>query len=118
MESSFSAESDERQDLNDAGRATEECSAKSRADNINDATIMLAAIEAGDPIAAEQLLALVYDELRRLAASKLAREDPGQTLQPTPWCMKSGLTSWVIAIPRSRIAPISSALLPRRCATF
>jgi RNA polymerase sigma factor (TIGR02999 family) len=44
---------------------------------------MLAAIEAGDPNAAERLLVLVYDELRRLAASKLAQEAPGQTLQPT-----------------------------------
>jgi RNA polymerase sigma factor (TIGR02999 family) len=48
-----------------------------------DATVMLAAIEAGDSQAAEQLLVLVYDELRRLAASKIAREAPGQTLQPT-----------------------------------
>ena len=52
-------------------------------DNMSDATVMLAAIEAGDPKAAEQLLVLVYDELRRLAASKLAREAPGHTLQPT-----------------------------------
>ena len=44
---------------------------------------MLAAIEAGDSKAAGQLLVLVYDELRRLAASKLAQEVPGQTLQPT-----------------------------------
>jgi len=44
---------------------------------------MLAAIERGDDKAAEQLLVLVYDELRRLAASKLAQEAPGQTLQPT-----------------------------------
>jgi RNA polymerase sigma factor (TIGR02999 family) len=44
---------------------------------------MLAAIDAGDPKAAEQLLVLVYDELRRLAASKIASEAPGQTLQPT-----------------------------------
>jgi RNA polymerase sigma factor (TIGR02999 family) len=50
---------------------------------MSDATVMLAAIEAGDPKAAEQLLVLVYDELRRLAASKLAQEAPGQTLQPT-----------------------------------
>jgi RNA polymerase sigma factor (TIGR02999 family) len=48
-----------------------------------DATVMLTAIEAGDPQATEQLLVLVYDELRRLAASKLAHETPGQTLQPT-----------------------------------
>jgi RNA polymerase sigma factor (TIGR02999 family) len=50
---------------------------------MSDATVMLAAIEAGDSKAAEQLLGIVYDELRRLAASKLAMEPPGQTLQPT-----------------------------------
>lgn len=50
---------------------------------MNDATVMLAAIERGDRQAAEQLLVLVYDELRRLAASRLAQESPGQTLQPT-----------------------------------
>jgi RNA polymerase sigma factor (TIGR02999 family) len=50
---------------------------------MSDATVMLAAIQAGDSKAAEGLLVLVYDELRRLAASKLARETPGQTLQPT-----------------------------------
>ena len=44
---------------------------------------ILDAIEQGDPHAAEQLLPLVYDELRRLAARKLAQERPGQTLQPT-----------------------------------
>ena len=57
------------------------CSARS--DNMSDATVMLAAIKAGDSKAAEELLVLVYDELRRLAASKLAYEAPGQTLQPT-----------------------------------
>jgi len=41
------------------------------------------AIEQGDPSAAAQLLPLVYDELRRLAAEKMARERPGQTLQAT-----------------------------------
>lgn len=54
-----------------------------KADAMSDATVMFAAIQAGDAKAAEQLLVLVYDELRRLAASKLAREAPGQTLQPT-----------------------------------
>jgi RNA polymerase sigma factor (TIGR02999 family) len=44
---------------------------------------LLSAIEQGDPHAAGQLWALVYDELRRLAASKLAHEAPGQTLQAT-----------------------------------
>ena len=51
--------------------------------DMTDATVMLTAIEAGDRNATEQLLVLVYDELRRLAASKLAHEAPGQTLQPT-----------------------------------
>jgi RNA polymerase sigma factor (TIGR02999 family) len=58
------------------------CSANRRAD-MSDATVMLAAIKAGDSKAAEGLLVLVYDELRRLAAAKLAHEAPGQTLQPT-----------------------------------
>jgi RNA polymerase sigma factor (TIGR02999 family) len=48
-----------------------------------DVTGILRAIEGGDPHAAEQLLPLVYDELRQLAAARLAREKPGQTLQPT-----------------------------------
>jgi RNA polymerase sigma factor (TIGR02999 family) len=46
-------------------------------------TRILSAIEQGDPQAAEQLLPLVYDELRRLAAQKLAHEKPGQTLDAT-----------------------------------
>jgi RNA polymerase sigma factor (TIGR02999 family) len=50
---------------------------------MNDVTCILSAIEQGDPQAAEQLLPLVYDELRRLAAQKLAREKPGQTLDAT-----------------------------------
>jgi len=48
-----------------------------------DVTRILAQIESGDPTAAEQLLPLVYDELRKLAAAKLAQEKPGQTLQAT-----------------------------------
>jgi RNA polymerase sigma factor (TIGR02999 family) len=48
-----------------------------------DVTQILSQIEAGDPAAAEQLLPLVYDELRTLAAAKLANEKPGQTLQAT-----------------------------------
>ena len=50
---------------------------------MNDVTRILSAIDRGEPAAAEQLLPLVYDELRRLAARKLAREKPGQTLQAT-----------------------------------
>src|SRR5579871_6267642 len=48
-----------------------------------DVTQILSAIEQGDPRAAEQLLPLVYDELRQLAAQKLAQEKPGQTLEAT-----------------------------------
>ena len=50
---------------------------------MSEVTRILSAIEHGDPHAAEQLLPLVYDELRKLAADKLAHETPGQTLQPT-----------------------------------
>ncbi|MFI5456508.1 MAG: ECF-type sigma factor [Isosphaerales bacterium] len=50
---------------------------------MNEAARILKAIEHGDPQAAEQLLPLVYEELRRLAARKLAHESPGQTLQAT-----------------------------------
>ena len=50
---------------------------------MSDVTRILSQIESGDPSAAEQLLPLVYDELRKLAAARLAREKPGQTLQAT-----------------------------------
>ena len=50
---------------------------------MNEVTRILSAIEQGDPSAASQLLPLVYDELRELAAQKLAQEKPGQTLQAT-----------------------------------
>src|SRR6266480_3905629 len=50
---------------------------------MSDVTRILSAIDQGDPQAAEQLLPLVYDELRRLAAQKMAHETPGQTLQAT-----------------------------------
>lgn len=50
---------------------------------MSDVTRILSAIRQGDPKAAEQLLPLVYDELRKFAARKLAHEKPGQTLQAT-----------------------------------
>ena len=50
---------------------------------MNEVTRILSALEEGDPHAASQLLPLVYDELRQLAAQKLAHEPAGQTLQPT-----------------------------------
>lgn len=50
---------------------------------MSDVTRILSQIESGDPLAAEQLLPLVYDELRRLAEARLSHEKGGQTLQPT-----------------------------------
>jgi RNA polymerase sigma factor (TIGR02999 family) len=50
---------------------------------LSDVTRILAQIESGDPSAAERLLPLVYEELRKLAAARMAEESPGQTLQPT-----------------------------------
>src|SRR5882724_2887626 len=51
--------------------------------SMSEITHVLSAIEQGDPHAAEQLLPLVYDELRKLAAQKLGQEKPGQTLEAT-----------------------------------
>jgi len=56
---------------------------KSSSESVSEATLLLTGVEQGDPKAAERLLEIVYDELRRLAASKMAREKSGQTLQPT-----------------------------------
>ncbi|HTT55611.1 MAG TPA: ECF-type sigma factor, partial [Opitutaceae bacterium] len=50
---------------------------------MHDVTLMLRRMEQGDPQAADELLPLVYDELRKLAAAKMARESGGQTLQAT-----------------------------------
>jgi RNA polymerase sigma factor (TIGR02999 family) len=50
---------------------------------MSEVTQILCAVEAGDPRAAAELLPLVYEELRQLAAARLAREQPGHTLQPT-----------------------------------
>ena len=50
---------------------------------MQDLTQLLNALEQGDPHAASRLLPLVYDELRKLAAQRMAQEQPGQTVQPT-----------------------------------
>src|SRR5262245_42190259 len=50
---------------------------------MNQVTILLGAIEQGDPEAADRLLPLVYEELRKLAAQRMKHEKPGQTLHPT-----------------------------------
>src|SRR5690242_4326017 len=57
--------------------------AENSGDTVSEVTQILNAIGQGDPIAPDELLTLVYHELRRLAAYKMAREAPGQTLQPT-----------------------------------
>lgn len=56
---------------------------------MSEVTRILSAIEQGDPRAAEQLLPLLYDELRLLAAQRLAQEAPGQTLQATALVQRS-----------------------------
>jgi RNA polymerase sigma factor (TIGR02999 family) len=68
-----------------AGRYTAAtlCIVPERPWSMSDVTRLLSAIDGGDPHASEQLLPLVYDELRRLAAQRLAPEKPGQTLQAT-----------------------------------
>lgn len=50
---------------------------------MSDVTHLLAALDAGDPLAASRLLPAVYDELRQMAAAQMAREQPGHTLDPT-----------------------------------
>ena len=50
---------------------------------MNEVTQLMRALGQGDPHAASRLLPLVYEKLRRLAAQRMAREQPGQTLQPT-----------------------------------
>ena len=84
---------------------------------MNEVTRILSAIEAGDPQAAEQLLPLVYDELRRLADRRLAREKPGQTLQATALVHEAYLR---LVDPGGQrpgtIAATSSPPPPRRCA--
>src|SRR3954471_19196065 len=67
---------------------------------MSDVTRILSQIEQGDPQAAEKLLPLVYDELRKLAAMKLAQEKPGQTLQATALVHEAYLR--LVPIPDSR----------------
>jgi RNA polymerase sigma factor (TIGR02999 family) len=67
---------------------------------MSDVTRILQSIEAGDPQAADELLPLVYDELRKLAAAKMAHEKPGQTLQATALVHEAYLR--LVAPPASR----------------
>src|SRR6266853_3446605 len=56
---------------------------KAMSEHMSNATVLLTAVERGDPKAADELLELVYQELRQLATRKMAQESPGHTLQPT-----------------------------------
>ena len=78
----------------------------------NDVTAVLSAIEQGDPRAAEELLPLVYDELRKLAAQKLVQEKPGQTLQATALVHEAYLR--LVTMTQDGTAAATSSRLPRR----
>ena len=83
---------------------------------MSDITRILAAMQQGDPSAAEQLLPLIYDELRQLAAQKLAHEQPGQTLQATALVHEAYLR--LVGDGKRRTGPIaviSSSPRPRPC---
>ena len=88
----------------------------SEAVSMYDVTRILSAIERGDPKAAERLLPLVYDELRRLAAAKLAHEKPGQTLQAPALVHEAYLRLVdVEEAQHGTAAGTSSPPRPRRC---
>jgi DNA-directed RNA polymerase specialized sigma24 family protein len=80
---------------------------------MSDVTRILLQIDAGDPAAAEQLLPLVYDELRKLAAAKLAHEKPGQTLQATALVHEAYLRLVGNQVPGARYQePVEADLAP------
>ena len=90
---------------------------------MNEVTLILSAVEQGDPQAAEQLLTLVYNELRRLAAQKLSHEKPGQTLDATALVHEAYLR--LVAVQddggqrnAGTAGDISSRLRPKRCGEF
>ena len=78
-------------------------------------TLILDAIGAGDTAAKDELIPLVYEELRRMAGARMAREKPGQTLQPTALVHEAFLRLFGRKVRAGRIAPISSLRRPRRC---
>ena len=83
---------------------------------MSDVTRILSQINDGDPKAAEQLLPLVYDELRKLAAAKMAQEKPGQTLQATALVHEAYIR--LVDVEKAQhwdSRGISSPLRPRRC---
>jgi DNA-directed RNA polymerase specialized sigma24 family protein len=90
---------------------------------MSDVTRILSQIDSGNPAAAEQLLPLVYDELRKLAAAKLAHEKPGQTLQATALVHEAylrlvGRGAREEDEPVSAVAPSPQPLGPSPCPSF
>ena len=86
---------------------------------MTDVTQILSAIEDGDPDAAEQLLPLVYDELRKLAAQRLINEKPGQTLQATALVHEAYIKLVDVEKPSTgTVEATSSGLLRRPCGGF
>jgi len=81
---------------------------------MSDVTRILSQIESGDPAAAEQLLPLVYGELRKLAAAKLAQEKPGQTLQATALVHEAYLRLVGSAGPAEPVVQVDSEARSRR----
>ena len=84
-----------------------------------DVTQILGKIEAGDPSAAEQLLPLVYEELRKLAAAKMAQEKPDQTLQATALVHEAYIR--LVDVEKAQhwdSGAISLRRRPRRCGGF
>jgi hypothetical protein len=81
---------------------------------MSEVTRILSAIEQGDPTATEQLLPLVYNELRKLAAQKLAAERPGQTLQSDMVCRSSRANFTSSDIDPRRLTIYNSSCVPGR----
>lgn len=81
---------------------------------MSEVTGILEAIQQGDAQAADELLPLVYEELRRLAASRMAQEKPGQTLQPTSLVHEAWLRLVVSGDGRPTNAVIQNNGLSRR----
>ena len=86
---------------------------------VSDVTQILERVEQGDPKAADELLALVYEDLRRLAAYRMSSEAQGHTLQPTALVHEA----WMRLVGKEgqanfKIAPTSLPPPPRRCAAF
>ena len=81
-------------------------------------TLALAAVGRGERNATEELFPLVYEELRRMAAARMANEAAGHTLQPTALVMRRGCNWRATESRRGRTAATSSRRRRKRCAAF